>query len=142
MTTVAWDGKTLAADSQVTIGNCRGSGTKLVSNAAGYIAAGAGMLGDVLPWLQWVANGMDDEDRPSSLGEESVVIIVPPRGAPLWFAGTHIPTKLPRHKFAIGSGGDFAMGAMAMGADAVAAVKIAAAHDVYTGRKVIHRTRK
>jgi len=142
MTTVAWDGKTLAADSQVTIGNCRGSGTKLVSNERGYIAAGAGMLGDVLPWLHWVAGGMDEDERPTGLGEDSVLIIVPPRGAPLWFAGTHIPTKLPRHKFAIGSGSDFAMGAMAAGADAIDAVKIAADHDVYTGRKVISRTRK
>ena len=141
MTTVAWDGKTLAADSQVTIGNCRGSGTKLVSNDRGYIAAGAGTLGEVLPWLSWVLNGMDMDERPSSLGEDSVVIIVPPRGSPLWFAGSHIPTKLPRKKFAIGSGSDFAMGAMAAGADAVTAVKIAADHDVYTNRKVIHRTR-
>ena len=142
MTTVAWDGKTLAADSQVTIGNCRGRGTKLVSNARGYIAAGAGTFGEVLPWLAWVVSGMDPEQRPASLSEDSVVIIVPPRGCPLWFAGTHIPTKLPRRQFAIGSGSDFAVGAMAAGADAVAAVKIAADHDVYTNRKVVHRTRK
>lgn len=141
MTTVAWDGKTLAADSQVTIGNCRGHGTKLVSNEAGYVAAGAGNFCDVLPWLAWVAAGMDPEQQPTSLDAESTLIIVPPRGAPLWFAGTHIPIKLPRKKFAIGSGSDFAMGAMAVGADAVTAVKIAADHDVYTNRKVIHRSR-
>jgi ATP-dependent protease HslVU (ClpYQ) peptidase subunit len=140
MTTVAWDGKTLACDSQVTVGNCRGTSVKLVSNDQGFVAAGAGSLPELVPWFRWVENGMDPDQQPTSLSESDLVI-VPPRGPAIWFSGSASPMKLPRRHWAIGSGSDFALGAMAMGADARQEVKVAMKFDVYTSGRVQYRTR-
>ena len=136
MTTVVWDGKSLAADSQVTTGSVRGTAHKLAKSKAGFLVAGCGDWPTVKMWINWVLAGMPPEQQPSSVSETSI-LIVDPRGRPTLFADTPVASPLPRKQWAIGSGADIALGAMAAGADARAAVKIACKLDVYSGGKIV-----
>lgn len=136
MTTVAWDGKTLAADSQSTTGSIRGTAAKLAKNKAGFLVAGAGDWPTVKMWINWVLAGMPPDQQPASVTETSV-LVVDPRGRPTLFSDTPVAAPLPRKQWAIGSGADLALGAMAAGADARQAVKIACKLDVYSGGRVV-----
>lgn len=137
MTTVAWDGKTLAADSQATVGAIRARVVKIVRSPDGFLAAGAGELNSITPWLRWVSAGLNPDEQPDELHSKSHVIIIDPKGKAFTFEGS--PTRLPLlNKFwALGSGMELALGAMAMGADARTAVKVAAKFDVYTGGRIV-----
>lgn len=137
MTTIAWDGKTLAADSQATSGTLRSRVVKIVRSPSGFLCAGAGEFSAIIPWLRWVEHGLVPEDQPEHLGSKATVIIVDPRGKAYTLEGT--PIRVPvRDKFwAIGTGAELAIGAMAMGADAAQAVKVAAKFDVHTGGRVV-----
>lgn len=138
MTTVAWDGVSLAADSQATTSSgvrCRA--TKIVKSPNGFVAAGAGGLNSITPWLRWVAAGLKPDDQPTTLDKESTLLIVDPRGRAYTFEGSAVRLPMRDKQWAIGSGSDLALGAMAMGADARTAVKVAAKFDVYTGGRVV-----
>lgn len=137
MTTVAWDGKSLAADSQATAGVLRCRARKIVKSASGFVAAGAGDLNGILPWLRWVQQGLKPEQQPETLHGKSTIIIVDPRGRAHTFEGSAVRVPLRNKFWAFGSGAELALGAMAMGADARTAVKIASQFDVYTGGRVI-----
>jgi hypothetical protein len=138
MTTIAWDGKTLAADSQATTSSgtrCRTA--KIVRSSKGFVAAGAGSLNAVTPWLRWVLAGMPPEKQPDTLADSSTILIVDPRGRAFTFEGSPVRLPLRDKIWALGSGADFALGAMAMGADARTAVKVACRFDVYSGGRII-----
>jgi ATP-dependent protease HslVU (ClpYQ) peptidase subunit len=136
MTTVAFDGTTLAADSQSTTGNIRGHATKIAKNKAGFLVAGSGSYAVVKVWINWVLAGMPAESQPTN-ADESSIIIVDPRGHATLFAEIAVAQPMPRKQWALGSGGDLAMGAMAAGADARTAVKIACKLDVYSGGRIV-----
>lgn len=136
MTTVAWDGETLAADSQSTTGTVRGTAHKIAKNNAGFVIAGCGSYAVISAWIAWVLSGLPPEAQPSGV-EDSTVLIVDPKGRARLFADAAVAQPLPRKQWAIGSGSDLALGAMAMGADARTAVKVAAKFDVYTGGKIV-----
>ncbi|HWU70789.1 MAG TPA: hypothetical protein VN017_05495 [Pseudoxanthomonas sp.] len=136
MTTVAWDGKSLAADTQSTTGTISGRAVKIARNANGFLVAGSGSLAVVRHWINWVLAGLPAEGQPEVI-DESTVLIIDPRGRARLFTDIPVSQPLPRRKWAIGSGSDVALGAMAMGADARTAVKVASQFDVYTGGRVI-----
>lgn len=137
MTTVAWDGKTLAADSQMTSGAIRSRAVKIVRSPNGFLAAGAGEWNSIVPWLRWVEGGMIPEEQPDSLHAKSHVIIIDPKGKAFTFEGSTTRLPLLDKFWALGSGTELALGAMAMGADARTAVKVAAKFDVYTGGRIV-----
>jgi ATP-dependent protease HslVU (ClpYQ) peptidase subunit len=136
MTTIAFDGKTLAADSQSTTGSTRGRAVKIAKSADGFVVAGAGEFAVVKQWIRWVLDGRPAERQPE-LADEATVIVLEPRGRAVMFSGSAVSQPLPRKQWAIGSGSDFALGAMAMGADARTAVKVACRFDVYSGGRVV-----
>lgn len=136
MTTVVWDGKTLAADSQSTTGTVRGTAAKIAKNADGFLIAGAGSHAVVSQWIAWVMAGLPPDNQPASV-DDSTLIIIDPRGRARLFADVPVAQPVPRKKWAIGSGSDIALGAMAMGADARQAVKVACKLDVYSGGKIV-----
>jgi len=137
MTTVAWDGKTLAADSQGTIGGIRCKVAKILRSRNGFLAAAAGPADAILPWLRWVAAGLKPDEQPEQLSDKGMVMIVDPKGRVYTFEGSPVRMPLLDKFWAFGSGGELAMGAMAMGADARTAVKVAAKFDVYTGGRIV-----
>jgi ATP-dependent protease HslVU (ClpYQ) peptidase subunit len=136
MTTVAWDGKTLAADSQSTTGTVRGTAAKIAKSKDGFLVAGSGEHSVVKMWINWVLAGMPPDQQPTSAAESSI-LVVDPRGRATVFYDIPVAQPLPRKQWALGSGSDIALGAMAMGADARTAVKVAARFDVYTGGKIV-----
>lgn len=137
MTTIAWDGKILAADSLATCGTLRSKVVKIVRSASGFLCAGAGEFSAVVPWLRWVEGGLVPDDRPGELGSKATVIIVDPRGRAHTLEGAPVRVPVLDKFWALGTGAELAMGAMAMGADAAQAVRIAAKFDVHTGGRVV-----
>lgn len=136
MTTLVWDGRTLAAD------RCRVSGrgsrqtcTKLV-DAGDYVLAICGDLG-ALPIMQrWLAAGAHWDVRPEMEDNESRGLAVRKADGALFLVQGKrlVLVELPAgDQTAMGSGAPYALAAMACGKDARRAVEIAAMFDDGTG---------
>lgn len=136
MSVAVWDGKTLAADSQAVCAGTRSRLRKIVKSPDGFLAAGVGTVSSFIPWLRWVQAGMPPEEQPTSL-KDATVIIVEPRGRAFLFEGSATRMPLTERKWAIGSGADYALGAMAVGADAAQAVRAACRYNVDCGGPVV-----
>ena len=135
MTTIVWDGHTLAVDSQMTNGNSKSIVEKLFKLEGHGAVAGTGRIADLLAFRDWVLRCMPQEARPVLL-EKDVFIGFHAHlenGLPVcdryWgnFASDRLlgPT-------AEGSGRDFALAAMRMKADSYGAVYVACQYDIYT----------
>lgn len=133
MTTIAWDGRTLAADSVVT-GNGMRLGSMTKAYRIGRLLVGlAGTVGIAQAFLHWLADGAEG-DPPSMKAEDgdAEVIIVLPDGRIATF-DKYGRDQMQAERYAIGSGGRFAIAAMAAGADAKRAVEIASSLDCFSG---------
>ena len=143
MTTIAWDGKTLATDSRATHNSViEGDNVKklfkMKSSLNEYLAcAVCGDYVEALKIIKWIKLGMSgdfpeiDKDRTASvvcLREDKTLDIYRSndKGFPLPHKGL----------FTDGSGWELALGAMDCGATAVKAVKIAIGRDTNSGGKV------
>lgn len=136
MTTIAWDGKTLAVDSRVIGGNMiRDENFQKLWKIHDFWLAGAGDTQDVLAAVAWFRAGMPGNDKPKFNDPNNVAIIVKVGRTAKRYEGSLIGWELPRIA-AAGSGFEVAIGAMAMGATAVQAVKIAARFDPGTNSRV------
>lgn len=135
MTTVAYKDGVLAADRRVTFGAVKDAfSTKIARGQNGLIGV-AGALTLSRRALRWFVEGETSERPAFSLGDKiAQAIIVRPSGA-LEFhddAGwAQIETSQPY--YALGTGAEFAYGAMASGASAVEAVEIASRFDLQSG---------
>lgn len=130
MTTVAFDGISLAADSLHTWNGCRDLHEPKAWRVRGLIVAGAGPTSLILRFRQWVAEGMEDES-PLFDEEDGAGLVIPPTGPGACFGSKGAwPVRGP---YAIGSGEPFARAAMACGKTAEQAVRIAAQFDTSTG---------
>jgi hypothetical protein len=101
----------------------------------GYVA-GAGYYDQVVEVATWLSSGSDPEKRPSipDSDDSSNILIVDGGGVCYWLTVPYLrPIKIEEPFIAIGSGAEFAMGAMAAGASATRAVEIAAMYDPSTG---------
>jgi 20S proteasome alpha/beta subunit len=139
MTTIAFKSGVLAADSMACIGNRKSTTNKIHHVDGKFVIAGAGALADIMRVVEYVReNGLSECSRLFDIEAfPSAIAIDINEGTPyrlergIWLVITDA-------FYAIGSGADFALGAMAMGADAVAAVQHAAALDIYTAGPVLH----
>ena len=132
MTTIAWDGETLAADSQLTGGDfVYQQNDKKIFNVNGHLVAMAGDDGQCWQFLDWYRN--PDQDYPDKLDDMGALAITK-RGA-FEYGSCKIPTKI-KPPFAIGTGSAFAMGAMLHGASAAEAVDIACKLDKYSSKPI------
>lgn len=150
MTTVAYDGRFLAADGRSTIGNLiSGKAVKkifpltIIANGAEVqgVLAGAGSF----QTLTIVKNHLERND----LFESELIPELIPELDPGSFQGllvletgevydledklVPLPAEIP---VAVGSGTNYAMAAMVVGKSAVAAVEVACELDVYSGGKI------
>lgn len=134
MTTIAWDGMTLAADRQATVGNAVFMVNKLHRHE-GWMLAYFGDSDSGEEMLAWFRAGARPEDFPASQRDNDrfapLVAIRP--GEILKFERTPHPIRFPPQKFAMGSGRDFALAAMHCGRTAAEAVEVAALFDPGTG---------
>jgi len=134
MTTVAWDGTTLAADRQTT--SC-GTPTrthkvfKAKREGSVFLYACAGHTGQCQAFTRWV-NGECGKPTFNDFG-----IIAIDQRRRVWVADHDLTWELKgTNQWALGSGADYALGAMLAGATAVQAVRIASRLNVNTGMGV------
>ena len=134
MTTIAWDGKTLAVDSAIenneTIVSLKGE--KLFNNIGNYRAVAiAGSIPDMMSFISWLNKGGDNPPE-----YNGGAFAVDKKGKLFGFYnGSGIPIK-EDSPAVMGSGGGVALGAMDAGATAIEAIKIAIKRDCYTGGRV------
>lgn len=130
MTTIAWDGKVMACDSMVT--SHHGQTTRKIFKLKHFVMGGAGDLTDILKAKELIReHGLVELD---GIGAEIILVDTENLRAWVYDQGYPIQIKKP---YAVGSGGHYAMGAMAAGADARGAVKIARKLDDATGGRIM-----
>ena len=141
MTTIAFDGVTLASDSLVsTSGRAHPNlrPTKIMRRG-GLVFAAAGTLGNCEAFADWY---LGDQRGKCPLREDDPawVITPPPRGRRVTklieFSGGLDYTFIVQPPCAIGTGESFAIAAMLAGANATRAVRIACKIDVLSGGPV------
>lgn len=137
MTTIAWDGKTLAVDSKETANGTiiSTSRKKLYLDQGQYKAVAiSGDLVDCLNIIDWIASG-GLGDKPA-IPEGSSIIAIDECGRAYRYISPCLIRLEIKAPYGDGSGYELVLGAMDAGATAVEAVKIACKRDVYTGGRV------
>lgn len=147
MTTIAWDGKTLATDSRIS-----GQNEQMFSRSkidvwyehelkCQFYFAYAGNLPDCFKLYEFLRYGKDfnfcqDSDRLKVNG----ILIKKKIKAELievfYADDTGVVVPIVDQFISFGTGSAYAMGAMAAGAHAVRAVEIASIYDAHTGGKI------
>lgn len=140
MTTIAWDGETLAADRLITAGGFRNTeSTKIHKRSDGALLGVCGELCTSSAFVRWFMAGEEGE-QPSlkaknSPDQEAGAIVIRPNGVVEAYDqdGWHV---VETKQYAIGSGSSLARMAMRCGKSAARAVELVAEFDVYTGSSV------
>lgn len=133
-TTIAFDGRLLAADSQITAGGSKYlQSVKIVRIGRAFVAA-AGEMTQITRFRDWYEHGHDPRNYPKKLDEFTAIVVTPLGVTQYWDVGYGVPVPTP---CAIGTGADAARGAMMAGVDAKRAVQIATRIDLYSGEPVI-----
>lgn len=135
MTTIAFDGKTLATDSRTCTGSDTivGERTKKLFKVGGWWLAFSGNSQNCAAALQWFKAGMP-EDKPKLENNFSVLTWNGHRL--IRYECGLVPMPQNVKIAASGSGIDIALGAMAAGATAAEAVRIASRFDPFTNNRV------
>lgn len=137
MTTIAWDGKTLAADRMMSDGCFKAEKTKITESFIGLLgASGDARYCDAA--MRWVINGDKDVPFPKSDDkDETVYVMHVHRNGKLdvYYNGPE-PVRVESKFYALGSGRDFALAAMHLGCRACEAIKLASSLDINTGMGV------
>ena len=137
MTTIAWDGKSLAADKRVVICGLQRTTTKIHKVGAALVGcSGSGyQAAEMLAWARagFKKNTFPESQRDDELAVEMLVIL--PTGIQV-YGDTPYAVEYEDKHFAIGSGRDFALAAMFLGKSAQDAVLLAAEFDPGTGSGV------
>ena len=145
MTTIAWDGHFLAADRMACSGNTKRAVTKIWRIDSKVNPNVEALLGfDKIEMFAWSGEHQDaiairdflrseSSAAPKIEDREGCGLVIYRSGAAARIEYRLLPSPIEEKICAIGSGRDFAIGAMAHGANAVQALSIAGAHDCYTG---------
>ena len=137
MTCIAVRNRVMAADTQMTIGDEKLRVKKLRVLEDGSIFGSAGDASAIDKLEEWVKAGAPKNKRPRINKELAIECLVLKPDGTIWFIGTDLVfEQLAAEFMAIGTGGAYALGAMARGATAVQAVKIAARFDVNTSEPI------
>lgn len=149
MTTIAWDGKSISADTQSTSGSTVLScPTKLIvirehleiEGKKIFLVATAGTSGDERHSLKYIRDGGLESGKEMHEQVSSTLLIITTDGYGYVFQKDR-DNLLPwlweqPAPYAAGSGRDFALAAMHCGKNSHEAVQIASLLDVYTGGKI------
>lgn len=136
MTTIAFDGKCLAADSRGGGGFIEPVEYQKIFDCGEFVVAGSGNWAAVQRWVDWFQAGADKADYPDWGDRLSGVFVVSRKTGlmQVWGPGDpHPSVDWHSGPNALGSGEEFAMGAMLAGATASEAVEIASRLDPHTG---------
>ena len=134
MSVVAWDGRTLAADSLAAAEDMRVRVRKIMRAPDGAVLAWVGCHEVGLLLYQWYTNGAKPAEWPEAQKTDSWArLLVATEEGLVEYEKHPVPQPVQTSYAAFGSGGAYAMGAMAMGATAVTAVEVAIEHCVSVG---------
>lgn len=129
MTTIAWDGETLASERRVTYGTISDASRTKISKTDKGLCGAAGNSSIAASFQRWFEAG-EDGDPPELIkdGEQAVCFIIRPDGSrTVYDAYGHY--SVDPGPFAFGSGYEIALGAMRNGASAAQAVATACIYD-------------
>lgn len=127
MTTVCYRSGEMAADSSCWIENTCVHPMKKIWRIGGGLVGCAGNVASIDAFIRWLRDGAVDGDYPLMEGLEAIV--VDPRGrVHAYDEASSEPIRVRAPYCAIGSGQDFALGALHAGADARGAVRAAIKH--------------
>lgn len=134
MTTAAIRAGVIAADRQLDGWMHTG---KLFRLKCGSVLVGAGNYDDVIEVVKWMNEGSKEDKKPNLDGKETEFLLLRRDGKAFWLTVPFLrPVEVLDEFIAIGSGAQFALGAMAAGASAKRAVEIACRFDQQTGKGV------
>lgn len=142
MTVIVWDGKVLASDMQSTNAGLKRKATK-IRKIGGRLYGVSGDWDRAQMLFRWIESGKRPEDWPEfQKGNDDWVGLLEIRedGSAWKFERVPEPYRCEEDYFAMGSGRDYAYGALAMGADAETAVRIASSFDNGCGMGVLTLT--
>lgn len=129
MTTVAFDGKTLAADTMAISGGLKRRTQKIFRLGDGRLFGGSGLYEEVLLVRDW----LNDGGVKPKLEDFSGLVI---SNGKAFLLGQLLVLMPLDDKYAVGSGRDFAIAAMQLGKTAKESVEFAAQFDAWTGYEV------
>jgi hypothetical protein len=127
LSTIAYDGKTLAAD-RLCVASYKTKARKLWKLSKGRLFGGAGITEQVLAVRAWLEDG---GDKPDGLTDFNGILIE--SGVAYRLEEKLIRDRILERCHAVGSGSPFAITAMHLGKSAREAVLIAARFDPRTG---------
>ena len=132
MTTIVFDGKTLAVDSQVTAGSCIVGMKNKIQDIGGYFVAGCGSTDAIDLVVGYLLEG---KEKPSGLSanDADVVFVSKETGEAFRAFGDTLVMSKAVIPFFGGSGAEIAQGAYYLCNDPVKALKVTMKIDVYTG---------
>lgn len=135
MSTVAWDGKSLAADRNGARGDLVLVAPKLYPLIGGGALATTGDYAAGRLMVEWYQAGADLTKYPPCQATEGYasLIVAKPGGVCEYYSVNPHSIAVLDPFMAWGSGCDFALGAMARGATAKEAVEVACRFDVWSG---------
>lgn len=141
MSVVVWDGKTLAADRQVSDGSMVRTTTKIraikTGKFKGYLIGAVGATATANLLMDWFEAGANPSHFPYEYAkspELGASLIAITQDKEIWrFDHLPVPIIMEDEEYSTGSGRDFAYGAMSMGADAVQACEVACTHSTECG---------
>lgn len=134
MTTIATDGKTMAADTQAGDPYIQPFSAEKMHKVGKELIGGAGCYGEILAFVNWYPK----KHRPGAsepILEHTEMLVVSLAKITCW-EHSFFPFEIPPPA-AIGSGAGYAIAAMKAGATPVEAVRIAAELDPFTGGEIV-----
>ena len=137
MTTIVWDGTALAGDRLTTWGNEWSRSRKVykVRDVKGrvFLFGACGLTEDGILFRQWLKSGQTQYPQREMKSNESHALIVNERLRVFHMSEKFVMVPVLRRFWAIGTGCEFALGALECGKSAADAVRIAARRDRNTG---------
>ena len=139
MTTIAWDGRELVGDRMTTMGGTPLPAMRKVHrlrapNGRIALVGFTGSTGYTASYLAWMLGGQEPQLKQGEDPKWAILLIEYPRW--VWYRCDSVnrwDLIGATSGFAIGSGGDYALGALEAGASARHAVRIASRLDNQTG---------
>lgn len=139
MTIIVWDGETLAADKQATTNDLVRKVTK-IRRIRGHLVGVSGDWDRGQEVFDWFEKGAEPEKMPAfqKVTDDFVgMLVITPDKRVLKYERSHVPMDFSEEDwFCMGSGRDYAYGALYMGADAASAVMAACAFSPSCGEGV------
>jgi hypothetical protein len=131
MTTIAWDGVSLAGDRLRTVDNIPFPATKVFTvceDGQSYLYGCAGNSSECVAFRRWKKGEID------APALTDIYVLCVKEDRTVWWADEKMNwLEVPNRRWAIGSGAKLALGAMAAGVPARRAVEIAEIYDNGTG---------